>query len=274
MIHYFRRDLIIAVVIGGCIPLVVMTAWSWVVGFNVSGTLYGLIAALLILFVSMYCCVRYATRRADAKAQAMVDVYDDQCDPNGFIEAATPIADGITPPVLEPGAWFLSLFGQASLDIGDQTRARTMLNIVETSAQAAKNDATRSAILTNAIPLSLKLRGPEATATLIDGALAMLESSHDAHAMLQKTYLASQRELCRDLIDRRDGALLARYRGIREDSRAVMRMRVEYAWDEARICYDQGLRDEELDCLRFIVDHGNRLAFVPAAQRRLAELGG
>ena len=251
-----------------------MTVWSWIVGYNVSGTLWGLIAALIILFMSIYGCVRYASRAADAKAQSMVALYDEQCDPEAFLTAAAQVTPQITPPVLEPGAWFLALLGQASLDTGDRDTAKTDLDILANSVLAAKTGDIRAGILTNAIPLALKLQGPEQTMALIDEALQALSASTSPHALLQKTYLSAQRDLCAAMLRHDNATLIERYRRIREDARAVERLRVEYAWHEARICYEEGRRDEELECLRFIVDHGGKLAFVPTARNRLAELGG
>ena len=69
MLILYRRYLIWSVVIAACVALGVITIWSWVVGYNVSGTLEGLIASLVLFFGTLVVMLRFFNRKSNVNAE-------------------------------------------------------------------------------------------------------------------------------------------------------------------------------------------------------------
>ena len=74
MLPYFRNYAFIAYIIGVATPVILVTALSWIFGFYIVATLPGLIAAILLMIVSLLTAKKIVTAKADRKADEMMRV--------------------------------------------------------------------------------------------------------------------------------------------------------------------------------------------------------
>lgn len=99
MLPYFRNYAFIAYIIGVATPVILVTALSWIFGFYIVATLPGLIAAILLMIVSLLTAKKIVTAKADRKADEMISLYNEKCDPAAFVESARVVASEIRPPL-------------------------------------------------------------------------------------------------------------------------------------------------------------------------------
>ena len=272
MIGFYRRYVIIACVVAGCIAVGTMTVWTLVAGYNVSGTIPGLIVSLVVLFVSLGVMVRIMARKADQKTAEYISLYNDQCDPEAFLAAGQDLADVITVPFNEPGSWFMSYYAQASLDAGQTERAKNIEESLYHSIDQANIPLIQAAIIANLVPLAEKVVGYADTLPLLERGISLIADDQDPQSVTRRQYLESQRAFVEAQINHDEESLLRLFNQTVPNDLIPMRIRVEYAWQEARIHYAQGDQDAELRCLQFVADHGNRLALTQQARQRLGTL--
>ena len=124
MLAYYKRYAIISCVVAVAVPLAVSTAYAAVTGKIMAASLDGLIVLLLLLFGTMVLMQGVFARRVDGRTAQLLALYNDDCDPEAFVEQGRAVADAITEPYDVTGSWFMTYYGQALLDAGKADQAR------------------------------------------------------------------------------------------------------------------------------------------------------
>ena len=108
MLRYFKKYVWAAYALSVLIPAASLAAFSLVMGGNVVKTLPGLFSSLMLFFACLYVMPRLMGQLADRKAEQLVSLYNDGCDPDAFRAQAAAPARAIGEPYTEAGSWFLS----------------------------------------------------------------------------------------------------------------------------------------------------------------------
>lgn len=273
MLPYFRRYTIIAYVAGACIPLALVTVYSWITGQVLASTIPGLLLSIALFVVCLLGMTNLMARKANQKANELVALYNERCDPYAFAEQGREVADAIQAPYTESGSWYLSFYALALVDAGQLERAATIGKAMQESAAATADPRKKAAILVNIEPLVLRLFGAQTALGVVDEAERLIAGANDADSASRRSFLAWERGLLEALAACDENGLLEKYSFVQQSAGYPLRVRVLDADAQAAIYRHRGDTSRERDCLRFVVEHGNRLPAVRPAQERLAQMG-
>lgn len=273
MLPYFRTYAFVAYIIGVAAPVMIITALSWVIGYYVVATLPGLIAAILLMIVSLLTAKKIVTKLADRKADEMIALYNDKCDPAAFIQASQNVVREIRPPYDETGSWFLSFYALALDDMGQREEAARIGQTMLSSAQLATDPHVKVGILVNIEPLVQRLFGVEEALEVVAQAQDAIAGSADPDDANRMSFLNWERGILEAIRNGDDETLIQRFSGIRNTPSYPMRVRVSDALLEAALHKSRGDVSHERECLDFIIANGNKLPAVDLARQRLSELG-
>ncbi len=272
MLNYFRSYEIVVCVVGVGIPFVVSTVWASVTGEIMAASITGLILLILLLLVSLFVMQFIMSKVADRKINKYISYYDNDCDPQKMLDESVKVREKLQAPFNTLVAWFASYCAQALLDVGHTQQAQIIAGDLRQSVDAQSKTTRKVDILVNLVPLLSKLEGAKSASECSQYALNMLDEINEPEKSSRRIYLQNQLKMAQERIDNDNNELIALYESTRDNNSLAMRIRVEYAWDEARIFYSEGSKDRELSCLHFVVDNGNKLALVGVARKRLAAL--
>ena len=272
MFQFNRKYMFMATGAGIVVTAIVQTIYSLVMHQAMAATLPGLILSLALFVVVTAFAAMHFGKRANEDADALISLYDDLCDPQALADRGKATASQMTVPYDVPSAWFMSYYAQALLDMGITQNAREIERAMYESVGASKKVEEQAQIVTNLVPLSLKVLGPAETLPIIDMGLKLLAEGPALKLAPAIAYLENQRIIVSAQVNGEDERLVRYYSSARDNADVPLRIRVEQAWDEARIHYRAGNVAAEREALRFIVDNGNRLALVAPAKERLAAI--
>ena len=166
----------------------------------------------------------------------------------------------------------MSYYAQALLDIGVVENARAIERAMYESIASSKKLEDQAQIVTNLVPLSTKVLGPAETLPIIEMGLNLLSEGPQLKLAPAIAFLENQRVIVSAQVEGDDDKLVRFYSSVRLNEEIPLRIRVEQAWDEARIHYRKGNASAERACLEFVVEKGNKLALVKSAEQRLLAL--
>lgn len=272
MLAYYKKYAILTCVVAVAVPVAASTIYAAVTGRIMAASLDGLIILLLLLFGTMMLMQVLLSRRINEQTTGLLDLYNEQCDPEAFVAQGAKLAENITVPFNVDGSWFLTYYGQALLDAGKADQARQVLDSMAQSANRARKVVTKAGILLNEAPLATKLDGPEAALKLVDEAYQLLGGDGANPDDPRTIFLQGQRKLLGAEVAGDDAELRQFYAKAQQDASVPERLRVESAWKLARLSYRTGDAATERAMLQYVVDHGNKLALVPPARKQLQEL--
>ena len=273
MLPYFRSYALVAYILGVSVPVLLVTAISWAFGFYIVSTLPGMLAAIILFIACLLSAKKIVTRICDDKAQKMISLYNDSCDPEAFLQAGGQVAKEIRPPYEENGAWFLSYYALALDDTGQRDEAARIGQAMLSSVQLANDPSQKLGMLISLEPLVQQLFGAQSALELIDQAEELLSNSVSADDEDRRKFLTWERGVLEAVRDGDDAALITRFSTIRNTPSYPLRVRVNDAVLEASI--HKARRDtlRERECLQFAANYGNKLPSAALARTRLAELG-
>ena len=270
MFQFNRKYMFMATGAGLVVTAVVQTIYSMITHQAMSATLPGLVLSLgLFVVVTAFAAVHFS-KRATEDADAFISLYDDLCDPQSFVDQGKLLASGMTVPYTASSSWFMSYYAQALLDVGVTQNAREIERAMYDSIAETSKTEEQAQIITNLVPLSLKVLGPEETLPIIETGIDLLNQGPQLKLAPVIAYLENQRIIVDARIFGKADKLLPFYASVRADSSVPLRVRVEHTWDEARLHYQLGNVPTEKECLEYVTRFGNRLALVKAAKERLA----
>ncbi len=273
MLPYFKKYIIWSCVIAVAVPVVTSTVYAAVTNTIMAATLPGMIGLLVLLFGSMMAAQSFFGRKADAKTERMLALYNDDCDPGAFTTEAVGVVANMREPYDVMASWFLTYYAQALLDEGRADEAKAIGAGLLRSADAARNDSIRLGVLMNAVPLVTKTEGARSALDLVERGLAIvptLQQSPQSSDPL--AFLNEQKKLLEAAVAHDHETLRSLYGRVHDDAGLPMRIRVESAWKEAQACHGAGDASRERQCLAFVVENGGGLALVSPARKQLAAL--
>lgn len=272
MLIYFKRSVIAVCAIAVALPIIASTIWPLFTGQMMASTLLGLVLEFALFACGFVLGFAIFNKRANAKADRMIALYNNECDPQAFLKEGQMVISEITFPCNEQGAWFTGYYAQACLEVGRTEEAATLQKGLETSIQAAKKPLVASTIATYLISLLEKTGTADEVEELIDESLARIEHDASAAAGARRDYLNSQLKVVKTRKSGDEQARLRQDESIVQSESYPMRLRVEYAWDEASAAFKMGDADLERASLQFVIAHGGSLALVAHAKDRLSSL--
>lgn len=273
MIAFTGKYLVYASGAALVLTAVVQSIFSAVTGLPMAGTLPGLIASLLLFVGTTAVALLYFKRKSTVDVDTLLDIYNESCDPSAFVEQSQLYVNGMLSPYDSTSSWYMSYYAQALLDLGQVQQAQKIEQDMYDSIREATDVDQQAKIIVNLVPLARKLLGSADSVPIIQKGIELLNSSEavkDGYAY--ESYLQNQLVVCTALAEHDDEKLVRFYSSSRNNETLPLRIRVEQAWEEAQIHYRAGETAREVECLEFIVAHGNKLAFVKAAQDRLLSL--
>lgn len=273
MLAYYKRYAIISCVVAVAVPLAVSTAYAAVTGKIMAASLDGLIVLLLLLFGTMALMQGVFARRVDGRTAQLLALYNDDCDPEAFVEQGRAVADAITEPYDVTGSWFMTYYGQALLDAGKADQARKVAEALRESVAAARKPQAKVGIIANAVPLVAKVDGPKAALDLVGEGLELAGGQDADPADSRVVFLRGQQRLRQAEAADDDAELRSFYEKSVADAAVPERLRVESAWKLARLAFRSGDAATERRMLRYVVGHGGKLALVAPARKQLDALG-
>lgn len=273
MLAYYKRYAIISCVVAVAVPLAVSTAYAAVTGKIMAASLDGLIVLLLLLFGTMVLMQGVFARRVDGRTAQLLALYNDDCDPEAFVEQGRAVADAITEPYDVTGSWFMTYYGQALLDAGKADQARKVAEALRESVAAARKPQAKVGIIANAVPLVAKVDGPKAALDLVGEGLELAGGQDADPADSRVVFLRGQQCLRQAEAAGDDAELRSFYEKSVADAAVPERLRVESAWKLARLAFRSDDAATERRMLRYVVGHGGKLALVAPARKQLDALG-
>lgn len=272
MLPYFKKYTIAVCVMAIALPIIASTLWPLVTGQMMASTLAGLLLMFALFFVGMMIGFAIFNRKAEADTAHLLSLYNDDCDPQALIDKGASLADAITFPCNESGAWFMSYYAQALLDKGDVERATEISKGIRQSMIVAKKDSMKCMILVNLIPLEEKLSSNEDVLKLIDEGLGYCKDDPSPNMAVRRQYLDNQKKVIDSRIANDPEARAKIDESVVDAKDNPMRVRVEFAYDAAIAYYHAGDASKEKASLDFVVSNGGQLALVSQARKRLSAL--
>lgn len=272
MLPYFKKYTIAVCVIAVALPVIVSTPWPLFTGEMMASTLPGLLLMFALFFVGMMLGFSIFNRKADSKAQDLLHLYNDKCDPEALIDQGKTLADAISFPCNESGAWFMSYYAQALLDKGKVDRATEIAKGIRQSVLAAKKPASKCMILVNLIPLEEKFGSDEDVLKLIDEGLGYCNESTGIGMEVRRQYLENQKKVVDSRVSGDQSSRASIDESVVKAVDNPMRVRVEFSYDAAIAYFHAGDKPAERKALDFVVQNGGQLALVTQAKSRLAAI--
>lgn len=270
MLQYFPKMKLTAFAIGCGIPVAIALIFWFGFGGSIGMSFAGMVVLALLIFGPIL-TFNVFNRRADARFEALMDLYNDQCDPQGFIDQAQPLVSRFTEPYGAFEAWFLSFYALALLDVDRTEEAAKIGKNMQDFALATEDSDEKLSLLVNILPLVLRLFGPQAGLNVIRQAQEIIGENPTPNNANRANYLESQR-LMVEAVENNDAAyLLERCKSIRENEFGgqQMRVRVLEAEKEAQIRELQGDHAGARECWEFIIENGNGLPCVREARKHV-----
>lgn len=234
-----------------------------------ASSISGLLLLLAIFAVSMFVGVNAMEHVAQKKTNEVLDLYNAECDPEAFIAKGAPIADAVTFPCREAGAWYMSYYAQAELDAGNKDKAIEIEHQIQSSYEAAKNVRLKAGILVNLIQVVDKIDGNSEALKLINEGFSLTKGDMTPVGRERTAFLESQKKIMESRLAVNPENAFKIDSAVVKSNAYPMRIRVEAAWDQARQAYKMGNTPAETDALQFVVKNGNKLALVKKAKKQL-----
>lgn len=272
MLPYYKKYTIIVCVIAVALPVIISTLWPVFTGEMMASSIPGLLLMFALFFVGMMIGFSIFNRKADSDTEKLLELYNVECDPKALIDKGASLAEAISFPCNESGAWFMSYYAQALLDDGQTDRASDIAKGIKQSMLAAKKPEAKCMILVNLVPLAEKLDSEAEALSLIEEGLGYCKDSVSPSMVVRRQYLENQKKVT----ESRQGDDFSERAKIDESvvnaTDNPMRVRVEFSYDAAIAYFRAGDKAAERNALEFVVQNGGQLALVDKARSRLAAI--
>ena len=272
MIVYFKSYVVLVCGIAIALPVVYSTVYPMMTGELVASSLSGLITLFVLFILGLLLGFGIFERKAQAKADSWVALYNDQCDPEAFLREGADLAEGMRPPYNQVSAWYMGYYAQAYLDSGDTHDAKAVLDALLSSIESARKPAEKVGIIVNTIPLLDKIEGAHAALGLVDRGFDICAECKGSAVSQYREFLESQSSVLNARVSGDARKALEMDESVWHSQRYPRRIRVEYAWDGASAAYSCGESATEKEALEYVADNGGELALAQKAEDRLSSI--
>lgn len=253
--------------------LAFVAAATFLTGRLVLSEVWGMLTAVALVVLGTQLVGRHYIDKASDEANRLVGLFMDDCDPQALVDEGAEVAERMKPPYDEWAAWFASYYCLALADLGRTADAARYADALRASMAAAKKPAERAAICLHMEPPVRSLLGAEVALATLEEAQAALDAAGVPAQDSRRGYIDWERRVLEAQRDGRDAEAADLLAHVRQTSTYQARMRAQAAWEESQAARRLGDEGRERECLRFVVERGNRLACAGKARARLAELG-
>lgn len=272
MLPYFKRYSIYVCVIAVAPPLIYSTAYPLLTGNLAASSLGGTVVMFILFVAGLLIGFGVFERRAQAKADAWVALYNDDCDPEGFVREGAPLASAIKEPYNQTASWYMGYYAQAQLDLGNVQDAKEVLSAMADGVSKAKKPFDKVGIMVNMVPLAEKLEGVSYAFALAGEGIAACDACRASDVGQYREFLVMQQTIFEARMSSDAEMMLKLDDSVWQSSRFPKRIRVEYAWDAASVNFRELLPESEKRALEYVVANGGKLALVVKAKDRLEDL--
>ena len=273
MVVYFKSYVVLMCAIAVGLPVVYSTVYPMMTGQLAASSLSGLITMFVLFILGMLLGFGFFERRAQAKADGWVALYNDRCDPQAFVGEGASLASAMSPPYTQASAWYMGYYAQAKLELGDAQDAKDILDAMLSSIDSAKKPIVGIGVLVNAVPLMEKIEGPSKTLSMIQDGLSLCDHVKGAASAQCRDFLQSQLSIVEARSQQDYRKVESLDETVWRSSRYPVRIRAEYAWDGASAAYHLGDLSTEKKALEYASKNGGSLAIASKAAERLSHLG-
>ena len=267
------RYLVIASGLAIVVTAVIQGVYTALFGVAMSSTVPGMLVSVALFGAVMFGVLAHFNKKISVSVDELISLYDDSCDPQAFVVSGQALADTLSVPYDHRSSWFMSYFAQALLDLGEVQRAQRIEQNMYDSIRQSESVEVQVQIIVNLVPLITKVLGPADAVPVIQKGLELLESQEGmADAPQYEAYLRSQLTIASATVNADNEMLIGYYSASRNNPAIPLRIRVEQAWEEAKIRYRTQDEQLEKECLEFVVEHGCNLALAKPAKERLSSI--
>jgi len=257
-----------------CCALYLAAGYFW---FSNAHSGEELFMSIVIVIVTVFVTVRFiksfSHSRAIWKLKQMVNLYDQSCDPEAFIEAGRKQVEGVVDDddYDLTASWFLAFYTRALFDAGHTQEAYALFDKLRNAVDDKPGSKIRSAQIANLVSTIRDLMGGSYALDALLEVDRLLEGETIVNSP-RRSYTIWERD---NLIAQRDGnleELASRMRKASDNANNSMLIRVDCAAREALVHQTTHNAAAEEERLSFIIQNGGKLSYVGRAQARLAQL--
>lgn len=279
MLKYVSKYRTMYFVLCPIIAIALITAASAITGGATFTTIPGILVSACIVAVTYVVGWRIVDKAATAFAEKDVALFNDDCDPEAFIEAAQGFIPTMQKPYDRWSAWYLSPYALALIDAGRTPDAQQIVDNMHDSLGQTTDPATLTALYVNLYPPVKELYSRDLATWCLDQAEQSIanapepKKAEDAKKQAEnRQYLSWARRLAAAEDANNDSYLLQLHQSVVANDVNPQRARVQSALAAADCAKHLGDAEEERRFLEYVIQHGNKLKAVQAAKEQLEEL--
>lgn len=193
------------------VALIALMAAATVLLYGIAALLLG--ASLLspwvtvpVLAIPVFGNLIFNKFEADAMLSIvrMVHLYENDCNPQAFIDEIDPILDTFKPRFDINEVWVLSAYARALVEIGEKEKAQLLLAEFKTHVENSEHPEEKGPLMINYEPLVLMLDGEDAALELLGNAKKAIDDIPKIRKKQQKGGLFTAPEMREDLLSSPD----------------------------------------------------------------------
>jgi len=274
MLPYVRTYRLGSYLLSGLVAAAVLFTIAFYSGGteNLFSSPVGWLGVFAAFFIPNLFVTHYVNKAATKHTQRLSNIFDQHCDPALFIEKGRSIAHEIVkrPPIGEWGSKFLSNYCTALIDQGIRDEAHHCLAEIYRSAQTAKSPKTRYELYMSLYAPTKDLYGLDLAEECLVKAQEIVNgdpvlSRFEDLGLTAWAHLVLNAEKTGNI-----EALIKQYEQILTNESQLPRLRVWAAYKAASLYEMLGEEVQEALLLHYVIERGNTMSCVAAAQNKLA----
>ena len=225
----------------------------------------------------------------------MVGLYENDCNPQVFVDRFDPMLDTFEPRFDINEVWVLSAYARALFEIGEEEKAQTLLNAFREQVESSEHPEEKGPMMINYEPLVFMLEGVDAAIVLLDYAQKAIEEIPEVRKKQRKDGFLTAPELREDLLSSPDMQARLTYieverrfllalkagdaRALEKEKRAVFEddgtsnvLKARYAYALAGVYYENGDEGKARKAFEDTIRVAEGLRCASDAKRRVDEM--
>lgn len=142
--------------------------------------------------------------KAMAAVIGMVGLYENDCNPQAFVDKFDSVLDTFEPRFDINEVWVLSAYARALFEIGEEEKARVLLNAFREQVERSEHPEEKGPMMVNYEPLIFMLEGVDAALVVLDRAQKAIEEIPEVRKKQRKDGFLTAPELREDLLSSPD----------------------------------------------------------------------
>lgn len=233
--------------------------------------------------------------KAMAAVVSMVSLYENDCNPQAFVDKFDSVLDTFSPRFDINEVWTLSAYARALFEIGEEEKARVLLDSFREQVERSEHPEEKGPMMVNYEPLVFMLEGVDAALMLLDRAQGAVEEIPEVRKKQRKDGFLTAPELREDLLSSPDMRARLTYieverrflsafkagdvRTLEKEKRAAFEddgtsnvLKARYAYALAEVYYESGDESKARKAFEDTVHVGGELRCAREAKKRIGEM--